>query len=71
VLLLHGGKKNLEEKRCLGAIGVDGKIILKVIFKEQYVREVTRFVLLMVRWRVLVTVWRAYITLGKYLGLLN
>jgi hypothetical protein len=43
------GEKNLKEKSCLGAIDVDGRIILKLIFREQYVREITRFVCLRVR----------------------
>jgi hypothetical protein len=55
----------------LEPIGVDGMIILKLIFREEYVREITRFVWLRVRWQVLVTMWRAPITRGKYLGLLS
>ena len=55
----------------MGAIGVDGKIILKLIFREQYVREITRFVWLRVRWKVLVNTWRTSITRGKYFGLLS
>jgi hypothetical protein len=55
----------------LGVIGVDGRIILKLILIEHYVKEITRFVRLRVRWRVLGTMWRACITRGKYLGLLS
>jgi len=61
----------MKEKRCLGARGVDGRIILKWIFREQHVREITGLIWLRVRWRVLVNMWRASITRGKYLGLLS
>jgi hypothetical protein len=63
-----GGGKNPKGKVFLGDIGIDGRIILKLVFMKQYVRESTRSVWLRIRWQFLVNFWRTSITWGKYLG---
>jgi len=66
-----GGEKESEIKTLLGSHRGRWKDNIKIDLKEQYMREMTRFVWLRVRWQVLVTLWRASITRVKYVGLLS